>query len=282
MPRTGFHLGLAEGHDKAVAYAVKCGCTAVQIFTHSPRSFQFKPLDNAAMERLRGYWKKHGISPVVSHCTYLINLGSSDNKTFYGSLSMFRKELEYAAAHGCQYLVIHVGKYKDADLKTGMAQVAKAINKARDDIIKYKVMVLLETVAGQGTEIGVKFEELAELLAMMDADLKQHIGVCVDTCHIFAAGYDYRDAKKADAVVKNLDRTVGLERIKLIQVNDSKGDLGSRLDRHEHLGQGKAGLDGLRAFLTHPKIKNIPMILETPVDENGDQLSDLTALNKFF
>jgi deoxyribonuclease IV len=278
--RIGVHLGLAEGYAKAVTYANNLGCTTAQIFTHSPKSFSFKELDHQELEHLHNGWKNHNIHPIVSHCNYLINLGSSDNRTFYGSMSTVKKELQYARAFGCDYFVLHVGKYKDTDLQTGMRQVAKAINMLKAELAEHKVMILLETVAGQGTEIGVTFEELNELLKLIDADIQDHIGVAVDTCHIFAAGYDIRTKESVEKVIRNMDTTFGIARVKVIHVNDSKGELGGRLDRHEHIGLGRIGADGLKAFLTHPKIRDLPMILETPIDDAGDQKRDIEELRK--
>jgi deoxyribonuclease IV len=278
--RTGIHLGLGTGHDKAIAYAKRIGCRTVQIFTHSPRSFQFKPLDEAVCKNLRDHWKNHDINPVYSHCNYLINLGSQDSKLFYASLSTVKKELEYCRAFGCDYFVLHVGKHKEGTLEQGMQQVAKGLNKLGPELEKYKVMILLETVAGQGTEIGAKFEELNTLLEMLDQDIQPHVGVAIDTCHIFAAGYDIRTKEGVDVTIKTIESTFGFARVKLIHVNDSKGDLGDHLDRHEHVGKGKIGSAGLKLFLNHPKVKNIPMVLETPVDDADDQEKDLIALNK--
>jgi deoxyribonuclease IV len=280
--RTGVHLGLATGYTEATNYAGQLGCNCVQIFTHSPRSFSFKELNHEELKKLHSGWKQHRINPVASHCSYLINLASLDNKTFYGSIGTVKKELEYAKAFGCEYFVLHVGKHKDATLRQGMEQIAKAFEKLKEDIIKNSVMVLFETVAGQGTEIGMKFEELNELMEMIDKDLSPHIGVCVDTCHIFAAGYDIRTKEGVEATLKAMEKTFGIRKVKLIHVNDSKGELGDRLDRHEHIGLGHIGYDGLKAFLTHPKIRDIPMVLETPIDEQGDQKDDLEKLNSMF
>jgi deoxyribonuclease IV len=282
MACTGFHLSMGTGQEKAVAYAGNAGCATVQIFTHSPRSFSFKPLDVEANAKLLANWKKHKIGPIYSHCNYLINLASTDNKQFYGSLNTVKKELEYARAFGADYFVLHVGKHKEAGVDVGMAQIAKGINNLKDTILELKVTILLETVAGAGTEIGAKFEELSKLLNMFDKDIQPYVGVCVDTCHIFAAGYDIRTKEGVENVVQNIEKTFGIKRIKLIHVNDSKGELGDNLDRHEHLGQGHIGLEGLKLFLTHQKIRNIPMVLETPVDDKGDQIQDLKILNGFF
>jgi deoxyribonuclease-4 len=276
----GVHLGLGDGYEKALAYAKGLGCTSVQVFTHSPRSFSFKELDHVALKKLNDGWKEQGIHPVYSHCNYLINLGSSENKTFYGSLTTVKKELVYARAFGCDYFVLHVGKFKDKDVQTGMKQVAKALNSCKQELEETNVMVLLETVAGQGTEIGRTFEELNDLLQLLDPTIQAQVGVAIDTCHIFAAGYDIRTKAGVQSTIDNIQRTFGLARVKLIHVNDSKGELGGHLDRHEHVGKGAIGNEGLKAFLTHPDIRDIPMILETPIDEEGDQSSDMQALKK--
>jgi deoxyribonuclease-4 len=273
---------MGGGQEKAVCYASDAGCSTVQIFTHSPRSFSFSPLDVEKTRKLVSMWKEHSIGPIYSHCNYLINLASPDSKQFYGSVATVKKELEYARAFGCDYFVLHVGKHKDSGAQAGMERIAKGINSIKDTIKATKVMILLETVAGQGTEIGQKFEELGALIEMFDKDIQEYIGICLDTCHIFAAGYDIRTKESVEKVIGNIESTFGTKRIRLIHVNDSKGDLGDNLDRHEHLGKGKIGLAGLKAFLTHPKIKDIPMVLETPVDEDIDQVKDLKVLNGFF
>jgi deoxyribonuclease IV len=282
MPRTGFHLSLGPGYAKAIKHAKDTGCATVQIFTHSPRSFSFKEINYEELAVLTNGWKDCEIGPIYSHCNYLINLASMDNRTFYGSLNTVKKELEYAKAFGAEYFVLHVGKHKDATLRQGMEQIAKAINKLKDDIKALKVMILLETVAGQGTEIGRTFEELNELIGMFDDDVQEYIGVCVDTCHIFAAGYDIRSKEKVEKVIRNIEATFGIRRVRLIHVNDSKGELGDNLDRHEHIGKGHIGIEGLKSFLSHPKIRDIPMVLETPIDEPGDDRKNLAILNSFF
>jgi deoxyribonuclease-4 len=279
---TGFHLNLGGGYDKALDYAKRAGCKTVQIFTHNPRGFGFKELDMQAQAELLAGWKRLDIHPIYSHCNYLINLGSSENRIFHASVSTVKTELEYCRAFGCDYFVLHVGKFKDGTLEQGMAQIAKGLNSSKKEIIANNVTILLETVAGQGTEIGRTFEELNTLIAMFDKEIQPYIGVCVDTCHIFAAGYDIRTKAGVDKTIANIEATFGVKRIKLIHVNDSKGDLGDHLDRHERPGQGKIGAAGLKAFLTHPKIKDIPMVLESPWETQDDQMEDLKIINGFF
>lgn len=276
MNPIGVHLALGAGDEAALEHARWLGCTTVQIFTHSPQTFQFKPLDEKRLSALRDGWKRLGIHPVVSHASYLINIGSLENAKFHGAVGVLRKELEYAVAFGCQYVVLHVGKHTTNAKEESVRQIAHGIEKVGDVLRKGDVMLLLETAAGQGTEIGVTFAELAQVIALLPKDIASHVGVCLDTCHIYAAGYDY--TKDTDAVITEFEKTVGLSKLKVIHVNDSKGGLGDRKDRHENLGKGQAGIDGLRSLLTHPKIKKLPMILETPFDDPKEQKADMDAL----
>jgi deoxyribonuclease-4 len=277
----GIHLSLGSKLE-GIAYAKSLGCNTVQIFTHNPRSFQFSPIDTKKMETLRLSWKDIGVHPVFSHCNYLINLGTSDEAMWHASLATAKKELDYAREFGCDYFVLHVGKYKDSSVEKGISQVVKALNKLEPDLKRTNVMLLLETVAGQGTEIGRTFEELNLIFEQVEPSIVEHLGVCLDTCHIFAAGYDIRTAVGVDKTIANIESTFGVGKIKLIHVNDSKGELGDNLDRHEHLGLGKIGIDGLKKFLTHHKIAPIPKVIETPIDENLGQEDDLKVLQGFY
>ncbi len=277
MNPTGVHLGLGMGYEEALDYAKNLKCTSVQIFTHSPRMFKFKELDPNRQQVLIEGWEKLGIYPVVSHASYLINIGSTDNKKFYGALGILEKELEYAAAFGCHYLVYHVGKYTGGTPEEGKAQIVKGINKLEKTLKKTGVMLLLENSAGQGTELGRNFTELKEILDAVESSVKPHLGVCLDTCHLFASGYDIT---KPESVISEFDELVGLEHLKVIHVNDSKFELGGKKDRHAHLGKGFIGREGLKAFLTHKSIKELPMILETPIDEEGEQADDLRVLRE--
>ena len=272
----GVHLALGGGDDAALAHARWLGCTAAQIFTHSPQSFQFKPLDTERLARLRAGWKSAGVCVVVSHASYLINVASAENAKFHGAIGILRKELTYAAAFGCQYVVLHVGKHTTSTMEEGIAQVVRGITKVEDVLREGAVMLLLETAAGQGTEIGSRFDEIGRIIGALPVDVAQHVGVCVDTCHVFAAGYDI--ASDPDGVVRAMEAGFGLARLKVIHVNDSKGGLGDHKDRHENLGKGQIGIDGLRAFLTHPKIAPLPKILETPFADQKEQRVDMDAL----
>lgn len=276
----GIHLSVGQKYDEAVAEARALGITCCQVFTHNPRSWQFAPLDETAVKKFREDLRKAGVSPVASHCNYLINLGTQDKEIRTKSLECLRKELAYADAFGCEYFVLHVGKHKDESLKQGVRNVADGINAVKAEMLKRKVMLLLETVAGQGTEIGRELSTLGEIIRLVDPALKERVGVCVDTCHVFAAGYDLRSDEKVDAFVTEIDRAFGIDKVRFIHLNDSLKDVGERRDRHVHIGDGFIGIAGFKAFLNHPKLAPIPKILETPVDEEKGYEEDLAMVRK--
>ena len=271
---TGFHLGLGGGYESALQHAEELKISTVQIFTHSPRMFKFKELEPDRQRVLLDGWTRLNIRPVVSHASYLINIGNTDNRKFYGALSILKNELIYGKAFGCQYVVFHVGKHLDASVEDAMAQVVKGITKLEETLKETGVMLLLEIAAGQGSEFGKTFEELQQILDALPDSVHEHVGVCLDTCHMFAGGYD---VGKPDAVIKNIEDTFGMDRVKVVHVNDSKFGLGEHKDRHEHIGKGHIGLKGLSAFVNHPKILDLPLILETPEDAIGHP-EDLAAL----
>ncbi len=273
--RTGIHLGLGQGYERALAYAKGLGCTTVQVFTHSPRMFSFKPLDEARQGVLRDGWKALGIDPVVSHASYLINIGTTDSRKFHSALAILRNELTYAEAFGCSFVVYHVGKHLQATVEEGIRQVVKGIMRLQETLEETGVMLLLEIAAGQGTEFGRSFEELQQVLDGLPGEYERLVGVCLDTCHLYAGGYDIG---KPEEVLAQIDGTFGMGRVKVVHVNDSKFPLGGRRDRHENLGRGHIGLDGLRAFCSHPRIRDLPLILETPME---GQEQDLRLLNSF-
>ena len=201
------------------------------------------------------------------HANYLINIAASDPLIWKKSLEALRKEIEYAKKFGCKYLVLHVGKHTGAGIEKGMKKVVKSL----DSVEKYldgSIKVLLETVAGAGTEVGAKFEQLQQMIEM--SRVKEHLGVTYDTCHTFAAGYDIRTKESLKKVVSEIKNTFGEERLYVVHLNDSLGDLGSHKDRHEHIGMGKIGEEGFRNLFHHRLFRNKPMILETPVDSRAD------------
>jgi deoxyribonuclease IV len=277
----GIHLSVGQKYDAAVAEAKRLGISCVQLFTHNPRGWQFAPLDEKAVAKFVKDLKALGISPIASHCNYLINLGTKDEEVRANSLACLKKEFEYAHAFGCSNFVLHVGKYKEGTLSDGIKNVAEGINALTDVMKKYPdVTLLLETVAGQGTEIGRDFRTFGEIINLLDTEIRGHVGVCLDTCHIFAAGYDIRTQKRMDAAVKAMDDAFGIGRLRFIHLNDSLKDVGEHRDRHVHIGQGFIGEAGFKTFLNHPVIRPIPKVLETPVDDEKGYEENLAVVRR--
>ncbi len=276
----GIHLSVGQKYDKAVAEAKALGITCCQLFTHNPRGWQFAPLDEAAVRKFREDLKKAGVSPVASHCNYLINLGTRDAEIRAKSIACLRKEFAYAAAFGCEHFVLHVGKHKEESLEQGIRNVADGINAVKEEMLAHDVMLLLETVAGQGTEIGRDLATLGRIIALLDPAIRPKVGVCVDTCHVFAAGYELRSEEKVDALVREMEKAFGIDKVRFIHLNDSLKDVGQHRDRHVHIGDGFIGAKGFKAFLNHPKLAPVPKILETPVDEEKGYEEDLAMVRK--
>ncbi len=276
----GIHLSVGQKYDDAVAEAKALGITCCQIFTHNPRGWQFAPLDERAVKKFREDLMRIGVNPVASHCNYLINLGTNDPEIRSKSIECLKQEFVYAAAFGCQYFVLHVGKHKEQTMEQGIKNVAAGINAAKKEIVKSDVILLLETVAGQGTEIGRDFNDLGKIFPLLDKELNGKVGVCVDTCHIFQAGYDIRTPEKTAEAVERMEKAFGVDKVKFIHLNDALKEFDSHVDRHQHIGQGFIGLAGFKAFLNHPRIKPIPKILETPVDEERGYAENLAAVRK--
>ncbi|MBI3267859.1 MAG: deoxyribonuclease IV [Planctomycetes bacterium] len=271
----GSHLSIAGGLHHALEEAVEVGCATLQIFTKSNSQWRAKPLTDADVETWRATWTRTGVRNVVAHDCYLINLASPDEALWRKSLAAFRHEMERAERLGLESLIMHPGAHVGSGEETGLARVAQAFDLLHADTRGYRLRVLLETTAGQGSTLGRRFEQLAALLARVkDPD---RLGVCFDTCHVFAAGYDFRTPSGYKKVMREFDRMVGLDQIRAFHLNDSKGELGSRLDRHEHIGRGKLGLEAFRSLLNASRFRKVPMILETP-KEGGMDLVNLRLL----
>lgn len=274
--RVGFHVSIAGGISKAVDNAMLVGCSAFQIFSRNPRGWQAKPL---APEDAYLFQKKLAASGIdksatIVHMPYLPNL-SGQGDLYAKSVDTLAGELVRAGELGIPYLVIHLGSHLGKGTDEGTRQLASAIATARDAAKKKgeQVMILLENNAGQKNNVGGTFEDLRKILDMVGVGA----GVCIDTCHAFASGYDIRTAKDVDKTLGAFDSAVGLKELKFIHLNDSKGDLCSNLDRHEHVGLGKIGKAGLSAFVRHKAIAKLPIVMETPIDEKRDDVGNMKA-----
>ena len=260
----GAHMSIAGGLYKAFESGKKAGCKTIQIFLKSSNQWKAKPLTEEDRARFQAEQKKSGIQPVIAHDSYLINLASPDPALYQKSLDAFLEELERANFVGVPWLVLHPGAHVGSGIDAGISKVANALTQALKQVAP-PVGILLENTAGQGSSLGHRFEELASILEKMGNP--DRAGVCLDTCHAFAAGYDIRTDDGYDKTMRTFDRLIGLKKIRAFHVNDSMKDLGARVDRHCHIGKGFLGLNGFRLLVNDARFAAIPKILETPKGE---------------
>jgi deoxyribonuclease IV len=276
MPILGAHQSIAGGYHKAVELAAQRGCDCVQLFTKNNNQWRAKPIAPEEAEKFQLALAENSLSHPIAHDSYLINLASPDPALWKKSLSAFVEELRRAERLGIPYVVTHPGAFTASDERSGLRQVVRALDEIHERTNGIRARCLLETTAGQGTALGWRFEQLA---AMLDGVKEpDRLGVCFDTCHVFAAGYPLGTKKEYAATMKAFDRLVGIERIKAFHLNDSRRELGSRVDRHEHIGRGCLGLEPFRFLLNDRRFRNIPMYLETPKGIRGDEDWDVINL----
>ena len=280
MMRLGAHESSAGGLNKAFGRAQSVGCDAIQLFVKPNRAWAVKPLTDGDIAQFEAAAEKTGIQPVVCHASYLLNLASPDAALWARSRDTLITELERCDALGAPWLVLHPGSHVGAGEEAGLARVAKALGEVHAATPALRTQILLEGTAGQGTGLGCRFEHLAWLMARTSEG--ERLGVCLDTCHLFAAGYELRTREGYAATMAAFDRTVGLERLHVIHLNDSKRELGSRRDRHEHIGEGHIGLEAFRHILNDPELAGLPGLLETPksddLHEDRENLAVLRSL----
>lgn len=260
--RLGAHMSIASGVENALLRGQSVGCEAIAMFTKNNNQWKAKPLMKEDADRFNAALIETGIKPVVAHTSYLINLGSPDAALWKKSIAAMEEELKRCEMLGIPYLVLHPGSHVGRGVEYGLKRVADAFDRIHDKLPNLRVMTLLEHTAGQGTNLCHTFEELAQLRALIAQ--KKRIGVCVDSCHLFAAGYDLRRPDKYADVFKQFDDLVGTQHIKAWHLNDSKGAFGSRVDRHDHIGKGKLGRAGFRNIMNDPRWRDLPGLLETP------------------
>jgi deoxyribonuclease-4 len=275
----GAHTSTSGGVSKSVDLAEKLGFTAMQIFTKNNNRWFQKLLDENEIDAFKSKLKKSKIEFVVSHDSYLINLCAKDKTILKKSRSAFLDELERCELLGIPYLNFHPGAHLGAGKKDGIKLIADSLNLAHNKAKEYKVSSMLEATAGQGTAIGYRFEQLQKIIELVEH--KERMSVCIDTAHVFAAGYDIKNPKEDKKVIKAFDEIIGLGRLKCFHMNDSKKELGSRVDRHEHIGKGFIGLDGFSNIMNDRRLKKIPKILETPKGkEQLEDIENIAALKK--
>lgn len=278
LPRLGLHTGIGGGIQNSIKTAVERGCQTWQIFSRNPRGWTARPLTIEEIGLFRQARRESGLDPCVIHACYLINLAAPSPEIREKSIAAFRDEVERGLAIGADFLVVHPGSGRGAPPDEAIANCASAIHEAvaglEERVRRAGFSILIENTAGQGGQIGRSFEEVRDILELC-RDLP--MGMCLDTAHSFAAGYDWRDQTATRRALTLLDRTVGFNQVKAVHFNDSKSAFNSLVDRHWHIGQGEIGPDGLSRILNHPKLRKLPFILETPQQHQNDDLKNLAA-----
>ncbi|TKJ42406.1 deoxyribonuclease IV [candidate division LCP-89 bacterium B3_LCP] len=261
----GAHVSIAGGIQNAPLNGRKIGCDAIQIFAKNQTQWQAKPYTDENIEGFKENLKTTGINPVIIHDSYLINLCTSDKVKLEKSINAYLDELKRAQTLKVPYLVMHPGSHLQNGEEWGLVKIAESLNYIHERTPDYQVITLLETTAGQGTNLGYRFEHLASIREMVVQ--KDRIGVCADTCHMFAAGYDLKTDQGYSDTWNRFDDIVGIENLKCFHLNDSKKPLSSRVDRHEHIGQGHLGIEPFKKLMADPRFEDLPGLLETPGDE---------------
>ncbi len=280
--RIGHHTSIAGSLERSALHALAIGANTFQIFSSSPRQWKASVPSEPSIRLLQQAREKHNLSPLVIHDNYLINLAAANDSVRVKSVEAFRGEIERAVAIGAEYLVAHPGNYKDLTLEQGILRFLEGVAEAARGLNTKGLTLLIENTVGAGAQIGGRLEELH---VMRDYGTKMTdlaIGFCLDTCHLLASGYNIATKEGLMKAVAEADRLLGLENVPVIHANDSKGQLGSHIDRHANIGEGYIGLEGFRRILAHPKLRNKAFILETPVDNDGDDKRDVETLKNLW
>ncbi len=273
--RIGLHVSVAGGFVEALRRAERLGCNAFQIFVSNPRSFHLSKVDDKAAAEFRRLREEKDIRPVAAHMPYIVNLSSFKEELYAKSIGLLRGNLEESEKLGLEYLVCHCGGHLGRGREYGIDRMASAINTAFKGY-EGNTMLLVENTSGSGTMVGGDLKDLADIYERIEE--KGRVGFCIDTCHAFVYGYDIRDEAGMERFADEIESCLGIERLRLIHVNDAKGELGSKTDRHEHLGKGNIGPGGFRALARNRRLSEKPMILETPEDSDGDDVRNLEFL----
>ena len=270
--RFGFQISISGGFSRVVARARHLGCETIQIFSGNPRGWKNKPLSSAEAAKFKEEVKKEKINPVFVHMPYLPNVASPREDLYFKSIKSVEEDLVRTEKLGATYLVLHLGSRITSSEAKAVERITQAINHTLAQV-KNRVIVLLENTAGQGTAIGYSFSQIKELLEGIDN--KERVGVCLDTAHAFEAGYDLSEKEGLEKAIGEFDRLIDLEKLYLLHLNDSKTPLSSRIDRHWHIGDGYIGREGFRRIINHSKLSHLPAILETPREDDRDDLKNM-------
>jgi len=277
--RLGVHVSIAGGLQAALERAKRLDCTTMQIFSRSPRGGPAPALQRAVLQAFARERRAADITPLAVHCPYIINLASSKPAVWRFSVALYQQEVRRCVQLGAQYLVTHVGSHGGDGEDVGIKRVIDALNRTLEEALDGSVMLLLENTAGSGQGLGSTFEQLA---AMRQGVKKpEAVGICLDTAHLFASGFAIHTEEGLDETLARFDRVIGWEHVKLVHLNDSKVDFNSRVDRHWHIGEGKIGLEAMRRIVTHPRLREVPLILETPKKTEEDDPRNLATVRAF-
>lgn len=272
--RIGVHVSIAGRIDEAIDRAAALGCETIQIFSRNPRGWKSRPLVAEEVEDFKRKRKEKDIRPVLVHIPYIINLATPKDKLWKISIDSYAEDIIRTDTLGAEYFITHLGAHTGSGEEAGLKRFCDGLNMAIKKA-KPKTMLLLETCAGQGSALGHKFEHIRYIF---DNIKTENIGVCLDTCHIYVAGYDIATKNGFEETLKKFNGIIGLENLKAVHFNDSKGDLGSNLDRHEHIGKGRIKEEGMKRIITHPKLRHLPFVMETPKKTpNDDPMNIKTA-----
>ena len=278
MMRLGLHVSIAGHIYESITRAEVLGCNTMQIFSRDPRQWRRERLSLEDIEEFRRRRQKSKITPVFVHIPYLINLASPYSVLYRDSIKAYIDDILETELLGADYIVTHMGSHKKSGEQKGLKRFTLALNKILERTKKSKVVILLENTSGSGSWLGYKFEHQRQIVDGVEQE--NRIGICFDTCHGYAAGYDLATAEGLNGTINQLDKIVGLDRLKLIHLNDTKDRLSSHRDRHEHIGKGKIGLEGFRHIVNERRLKDIPFILETPKDAQEADKVNLAVVRK--
>ena len=275
--RVGLHVSISGSIDLAIDRALDRGCDTFQIFTRNPRGWRFKPLSREEVERFTRKLADSGMDPAVAHMPYLPNLASPKEGVYERSVEALKAEVRRCGLLNIPYLVTHLGSHLGAGVDVGRKRIVDACNDALSEV-ENDVILLLENTAGTRNSMGSTFEEIRSVIDGIDQE--DRVAVCFDTCHAFAAGYDLRTEEALSETLGRFDEVIGLDLLRVVHLNDSKGGLGSRVDRHEHIGLGFIGEEGFKTILRNEMIRRLPLILETPIDRRRDDYGNIRKVRE--
>lgn len=278
--RLGVHVSIGEAIYEAVEEAKILGCETMQFFPRNPRKWRRRKIKKEDIEEFKIRRRQLGISPVFVHVPYPSNLASPINLLYRGSIKSYIEDIQEIDSLGAEYLVTHMGSHKKTGESKGIRRVTKALNVMLDKTKDTNVTILLENTSGSGSWLGYKFAHQKEIIDGLED--KSRIGLCLDTCHAFSAGYDFTTPTGLELMLKEIDELVGLDKLKLIHLNDTKDKCGSKRDRHEGIGKGYIGKESFRNLVNHPKLRDLSMILETPKKSYDDDLENLALIRSLY